>query len=160
MHEARWVGLDPGYGNEVIFAAFAKAARKELVMLETAAERRQVFWQRSPAEQLALIEDALSSLETGETREELNALAEAWARGDLDQVARYGERCGTETPPPSFAKVCERNLTIAERIEALHQRGHRVFAAVGIGHMVHENALPKLLAERGFTVERVVFDAH
>lgn len=157
--DARWDSLDPSYANEFVLAGFAKNAGKELVMLETVAEQRNIFSRPSPAEQLALIEDALSDLETGKSRETINAIADAWARGDLDQVARYGERCGTGTPHPSVSNVCERNLTIAERIEVLHQRGQRVFVAVGILHMVHENALPKLLRERGFTVERVEFDA-
>ena len=50
-----------------------------------------------------------------------------------------------------------RNPAMAERIAALHGEGRRVFAAVGALHMTGAQGLPRLLRERGFTVERVVF---
>ena len=49
----------------------------------------------------------------------------------------------------------ERNPALAERIDALHREGQRVFAAVGALHMTGPQALPALLRARGFTVERV-----
>jgi hypothetical protein len=51
----------------------------------------------------------------------------------------------------------ERNPNLAARIDALHARGQRVFAAVGALHMTGPRALPALLAQRGYRVERVDF---
>ena len=45
---------------------------------------------------------------------------------------------------------------MAERIEALHGEGKRVLVAVGALHMTGEQGLPRLMAARGFTVERLV----
>jgi uncharacterized protein YbaP (TraB family) len=42
----------------------------------------------------------------------------------------------------------------AALLDELHRSGQRVFAAAGILHMVGDTALQKLLAERGFKIER------
>jgi uncharacterized protein YbaP (TraB family) len=39
----------------------------------------------------------------------------------------------------------------------MHAAGKRVFAAVGVLHMTGPRSLVKLLEQRGFVVERVVF---
>jgi len=46
---------------------------------------------------------------------------------------------------------------LADRIDALHMQGKRVLAAVGALHMTGNKGLPKLMAERGFSVERIGF---
>ena len=51
----------------------------------------------------------------------------------------------------------ERNPPLADGIEALHRQGRRIFAAVGALHMTGPQSLPRLLAARGFKVERVPF---
>ena len=51
----------------------------------------------------------------------------------------------------------ERNLGLAERIDTLHGAGQRVFAAVGALHMTGPQALPALMVQRGYAVERIVF---
>ena len=51
----------------------------------------------------------------------------------------------------------ERNPPLADGIEAQHSQGQRVFAAVGALHMTGPQALPLLMAQRGFQVERVRF---
>ena len=51
----------------------------------------------------------------------------------------------------------DRNPALAERIDALHAGGAPVFAAVGSLHMTGPLGLPALLAQRGFTVERVEY---
>ncbi len=54
--------------------------------------------------------------------------------------------------PPSAGA---RNPAIASRIDELHRDGRRLFAAVGTLHMIGDAPLQKLLAERGFKIERV-----
>ena len=41
------------------------------------------------------------------------------------------------------------------RIAQLLEAGQRPFVAVGTGHMIGEDGLPALLAERGYTVRRI-----
>src|SRR5215813_10561699 len=84
---------------------------------------------------------------------QIRAIVEAWAQGDLDRLEPHVD----DKERAAFQRLMwNRNSGIAARIEELHQSGSRVFAAVGILHMVSEQVLPKLLVERGFTAERVV----
>ena len=49
----------------------------------------------------------------------------------------------------------DRNPGLADGIDRLHREGRRVFAAVGALHMAGPRGLLRLLAARGFTVERL-----
>ena len=53
--------------------------------------------------------------------------------------------------------VEDRNRIMAIGIDALHEMGHRVFAAVGYAHMVGDRGLPDLLEQIGYQVKFVVF---
>jgi uncharacterized protein YbaP (TraB family) len=58
---------------------------------------------------------------------------------------------------PEFAQrlLDQRNVQMAQKIDALHQEGKRVFVAVGALHMAGKAALPKLMQERGYSVSTV-----
>ena len=51
----------------------------------------------------------------------------------------------------------DRNPAMAARIDALHSGGQTVFAAVGSLHLFGPQALPALMAQRGYRVERIAF---
>jgi uncharacterized protein YbaP (TraB family) len=88
-------------------------------------------------------------------------LAAAWEAGDLaalDDYAAWCECIADEEDRAAMRRLNdERNPRLADGIEAQHRQGRRVFAAVGALHMTGPQSLPRLLAERGFKVERVPF---
>jgi uncharacterized protein len=151
--DARWDGLHTDYAIEAVLAGFARKTGKTLATLETIAIQRAAIIAGSPAEQAAEVDRRLAAVENGSARKAMAVIANAWASGDLEALARLYE------PPDArdaLARMAgSRNPAIASRIDALHRDGRPLFAAVGILHMVGDAALPKLLAERGFTVERV-----
>jgi uncharacterized protein YbaP (TraB family) len=156
--DAAWEGLHAEYASEMVLAGYARGAGKPLTALETSAIQRAAINGGPPVEQLASVEALLTGLEQGTARKEVVAAAEAWARGDLDGLRRSlvdanpAERASVER------LIAPRNGPMAARIDALHAGGQRLFVAVGIMHMVGDAGLPRLLRERGFTVERVQFD--
>lgn len=160
--DARWDGLDPGYASEFVLGGFARAAGKTVTTLETVSTQRGAIMGGSPAEQLSAVERAVSDLETGATRKVIGVIAQAWASGDIARLERYPEWCDCTRDPTERAALerllFSRNPSIAARIEELHRSERRVFAATGILHMIGDRGLPRLLAERGFKVERVSFD--
>ncbi len=136
-----------------MLAAFARRSSKNLALLETVAIQRAAIVAGSPAEQMLEIDRRLVALENGSARQAMAAIANAWAQGDLDTLRRL-------FAPPEARGTLDRmagarNPAIASRIDELHRGGQRVFAAAGILHMVGDGALQKLLAERGFKIERV-----
>ena len=156
--DAAWEGLHAEYASEMVLAGYARGSGKPLASLENSTIQRAAINGGRPAEQLASVETLLTALEQGTARQEVVTVAEAWARGDLDGLGR----ALSDVPAAERASVerliVPRNLPMAARIEALHAGGQRLFVAVGIMHMVGDAALPGLLRERGFTVERITFD--
>ena len=151
--DARWDGLHTNYSIEAVLAAFARTTSKNLALLETVAIQRAAIIAGSPAEQMLEIDRRLVALENGSARQAMAAIANAWAQGDLDTLRRL-------FAPPEARGTLDRmagarNPAIASRIDELHRGSQRVFAAAGILHMVGDGALQKLLAERGFKIERV-----
>jgi uncharacterized protein YbaP (TraB family) len=108
-----------------------------------------------------LLEQSLQQLQDQSGRRVLRKLARAWEAGDLATLENYEAwcECGAGATDRAFMRRLndERNPRLADGIEARHAQGQRVFAAVGALHMTGPAALPSLLRERGFKLERVVF---
>ena len=158
--QARWIGLDPSFAQEQSLAQGARSAGRRIVALETVALQKQVLVPGDAASAQALVTQALDQLESGAGRQTLVRLARAWEQGDLVTLENYAQWCdcvrNDEERAAMRALNDERNPALAERIEALHREGRPVFAAVGALHMTGPSALPRLLAARGFVVERVL----
>src|SRR5215470_4500402 len=155
--DARWDGLHTDYAIEAVLAGFARKTGKSLVTLETVAIQRAAIVAGSPAEQAIEVDQRLAAVENGSARKAMAVIANAWASGDLETLARLYEPADARAALTRMAGL--RNPAIASRIDELHRDSRPLFAAVGILHMVGDAALPKLLAQRGFTVERVPFGA-
>lgn len=157
--DARWIGLDPAYGIEHVLGGFAKSRQLPLIALETAAMQLQALVPTQPDEAEQALETTLSQLESGLSRRVMARLGQAWADGDLETVASYEAWCecvAGEADRAALRRLNDaRNPPMANRITTLHVGGQRLFAAVGLLHMTGPQALPQLLAERGFKVERI-----
>ncbi|HYN59292.1 MAG TPA: TraB/GumN family protein, partial [Rubrivivax sp.] len=76
----------------------------------------------------------------------------------LERYASWCECADSEDQRALLRRLNDdRNAHLADGIDALHAQGHRVFAAVGALHMTGPQALPRLLAQRGYSVQRVPF---
>ena len=154
-------GLEPTYGIDLYLAGFARSAAKRVVSLETPQEQLQALHMPTPAEALAMVENGLAELEAGRARPMLMRMAQVWADADHDTLMRYDDWCECRTTAADIVSMKrlldDRNPALAERIDALHAGGAPVFAAVGSLHMIGPLGLPALLAQRGFTVERVEY---
>src|SRR5262249_19081351 len=151
--DARWDGLHTDYAIEAVLAGFARRTGKNLTTPETNSLPRPAIVAGSPAEQAIEVDQRLAAVENGSARKAMAVIANAWASGDLETLARLYEPADARAALARMAG--SRNPAIASRIDELHRDGRPLFAAVGILHMVGDAALPKLLARRGFTVERV-----
>jgi len=156
--EARRDGFDAGFGHDLMLLARAKAEGRPVQSLESVDEQLAAL-EPTPAELPQVVDGALKQLQRGQVRAPLRKLAEAWARGDMKALASYERWCGCAGTPAErawFKRVNDdRNVQFAARIDALHGAGQRLLVAVGALHMSGPEALPRLLAARGFTVEAV-----
>jgi uncharacterized protein len=159
--EAGRDGLHVAFGQEFTLAGFARARQLPLVSLETAERQMAALIPTDAATARKLVASTLEQLDSGLARRVLARMADAWARGDLDELASYEKWCDCVNTPEDRAMVGaindDRNPDMANKIAALHGGGKRVLAAVGALHMTGPKALPELLKARGFRVERVDF---
>jgi uncharacterized protein YbaP (TraB family) len=154
-------GLQVGYGQEFALAGLARTRQLKTVSLETPERQLAALIPADPALAERHLTATLDQLDSGLARRVLVRLAQAWERGDLATVADYERWCDCVKNDEDRALLTalndERNPAMAERIEALHRDGQRLFVAVGALHMTGPKALPALLQARGFKVERVSF---
>lgn len=157
--EARRDGLDAGFAAEQMLLDRAKALGLRVAALETASAQLALLLPSDPLEAREQARQALEQLEQDGARPVMRRLAEAWERGDLDELERYEQWCDCANDDKERAWLRQlndgRNPALAAGIAALHDGGAAVFAAVGALHMTGPQALPKLLTLHGFGVERV-----
>ncbi|MCJ0764670.1 TraB/GumN family protein [Variovorax terrae] len=155
---ARREALYAEFAVDAVLASTAQAQRQPIVALEQASEQLALLAGRDDAEEGDLFDSALDELASGEGAEQLRALAQAWADGDLAMLERYPQWCHCLDTPVEREQMKrlldDRNAPMAGKIAALHEGGRRVFAAVGALHMIGPQGLPTLLRARGFSVTR------
>lgn len=156
---ARREGLDPTLGLEQLLARAAREAKRPIVSLEDAAAQAQALSPERPSDFEQQLSDLLRQIDDGSAGPLLLRLLQAWERGDVRDLADYPRWCdclNSERERAWFSRINDvRNVTLAHRIEALHSGGQRVFAAIGVLHMTGPDALPLLLARKGFVVQQV-----
>jgi len=155
---ARWDGLDPAYAIDGFLAGYARGHGKSVHSLESP-ELQLALLRGDPRTSQQELEHGLGQLERGTVRPTLLRIARVWEQGRDDELARYEQWCDcadTEADRAALKRLLDdRNPPLAERIDALHAAGQRVFAAVGALHMVGPRGLPVLMAQRGYVVQRI-----
>jgi uncharacterized protein YbaP (TraB family) len=155
----RWEGLDAGFAQEIVLGAQARATQLPIVSLETAQSQLDLLMPKDDSKLQRLLTQALEQLERGRVRPVLRRLAEVWERSELDVLEQYERWCDCADTAEDRAFLSQlndaRNAPMAERIDRLHREGKRLLVAVGALHMSGPQALPRLLAGRGFEVERL-----
>jgi uncharacterized protein len=154
-------GLDASYATDAVLAGIGHGANKNVVSLETPEAQLQLMQLQDRQQTIALVQDSLEELESGRSRTMLIRIARVWADADYADMEHFDEWCeclNTGIEREMMRRLLdERNPNLADRIDALHSSGKRVFAAVGSLHMFGPIGLPTLMAERGYRVERVDF---
>ena len=158
---ARSDGLQPAYAIDAMLAGMAHGLNKQVVSLETPELQLDLLLGRTSEEMRAVVEQSLDELERGKARSMLVRIAQVWAGGHLGEFDRYEQWCdclNTEAERVMWKRLLDdRNPALAVRIDELHASGKPVFAAVGSLHMIGPLGLPALMAQRGYSVERVEF---
>ena len=154
-------GLHVAYGQEIVLAATARARRLRTVSLETPERQMAALIPTDATLAEHYLASTLEQMQSGQGRQVLLRMAAAWERGDLREIENYERWCDCVKSADDRAMLTalndERNPAMAERIDALHGEGQRLFIAIGALHMTGPKALPVLLRARGFRVERVDF---
>lgn len=157
--EARRDGFDAAFGQDLMLIQRARRERRPVQALESVDEQLDAL-APAPGEAEATVASGLAELRQGRVRAPLRRLASTWSRGDLAGLANYASWCACADTPAERAWLRRvndgRNAHLAERIAALHGAGQRLLVAVGALHMSGPEALPRLLAARGFELQQLL----
>ena len=161
LQDSRWDGLDAQYATDAVLAGIGHSAKKNMVSLETPEAQLKLLQMKDAKETLAFVEENLDEMESGRSRILLKRIADMWSTANYTDMEHYSEWCdclNTENEKALMKRILDdRNPGLAERIDALHVNGKRVFAAVGSLHMFGPAGLPLLMSNRGYRVERIEF---
>lgn len=159
MLEAQWLGLGAQFAVERLLGDRSRSLGIGIVALETAASQVAALLPADDAASWSLLDRSLRQLEDRSARRALGRLVAAWEGGDLATLEDHAAWCECADDADDRALLRrlndDRNPALADGIAALHGQGRRVFAAVGVLHMTGPQSLPRLLAARGFEVERI-----
>lgn len=155
----RRAGLDPSYGQEPMLLGFARAKQRPVVSLESIGLQMSVLLPGDAKQARKFFDSVLDTLEKGKSVREMQYLGKAWETGNLAALEGLEKvcQCKPTADERAFHRRLndERNPHLAARIVEEHDKGKPVLVAVGALHMTGPNALPKLLAAKGFQVERI-----
>lgn len=151
--------LRAGYRAEHgVDLAFIDAARghKPIVALETVALQVEMFDRLPASLQELMLRDALAR--TDSLSADMAEMVDAWQTGDDRRLEQLVFQPLDEFPELEVfydLVFFQRNQTMATRLAQLGEDGRTRFVVVGAGHMVGEQGIPALLAQKGYDVTRV-----
>jgi uncharacterized protein len=147
-------GYDPSAGVDNMIDAVADAAGKRRRAFETAEQQVQFFAGMSMEAQRELLVEALAQFETEDL--EVDVLADAWARGDIEGLEREViDETRSRYPEMFEVMLVQRNdAWVAMLMQELEGSGVD-FVAVGAAHLLGREGLVEQLRARGVSVERV-----
>lgn len=146
-------GLSTPLGVEAGLTAAFVGAGKPVRGLESAQSQLTLFDALPAATQDRMLARAVA--EAAQARPRALALVAAWAKGDTAAIAARVSAEFAATPDVAEPALYARNRAWAARLAVRMEQPGRAMVAVGVGHLVGEQALPGLMAARGFRVRRV-----
>ena len=131
----------------------------KVVELESAESQLALFDSMNDIESERYLRETLDGLADGSVLRQAGRIIEAWRSGDTAALdALLQDTTAGSTVIADFTRrklLGRRNADMAGQIDALMTRGGVIFVGVGLLHLLGDNGLPQLLAQRGYLVERV-----
>ena len=147
------IGFDPQYGVEMFFSSRAAADGKTILGFETFEEQLTFLDSLSIGAQRELLLQTLS--ESRDIERLMDDVIEAWRVGDTDYLETTILADFRQYPELHEKIVEERNRRWVERIDELLDHEEDYLVIVGALHLVGEEGVPELLADRGVEIRQL-----
>lgn len=150
-------GFARAHGNESFLLDAVRGA--DVAELESADYQLSLFDTLGDTDAEAYLREALDELSSGVSMKKSKAVIDAWVSGDAAALnALMADTVGSGTVTSDFTRrilLDRRNPEMAQRIAHIMKDGKVSFVGVGLLHLLGDNGLPQLLAQRGYQVERM-----
>jgi hypothetical protein len=152
-------GFERSQGNEFVLLQEAQARGTTVTELESADYQLGLFDTLSPAQSERYLLESLSALSDGTSLRKAKSTIDAWSSGDIQALdALLPDAVSGDSVTADFTRevlLGKRNPAMVERIDQLMHEKRAAFVGVGLLHMLGSEGLPRLLAQRGYQVERM-----
>ena len=146
-------------GVEQVLLAQAHQRGTRVAELESADAQLALFDSMNDIDSERYLRETLDGLADGSVLRQAGRVIDAWRSGDtaaLDALLPDATAGGTAIADFTRRKLLgRRNTDMAAHIETLMGKGGVIFVGVGLLHLLGNNGLPALMAQRGYLVERV-----
>jgi uncharacterized protein YbaP (TraB family) len=151
--EFQRMGFTP-QGVDAFFNSRALGDAKALGALESIEDQIGFLADMGEGNESEFILMSLADLE--DTDEVMEQMISAWRSGDTDDLAEMFVADMRERAPALYESLLRnRNLNWLPQIESMLADGNTEFVLVGAAHLVGEDGLLDLLAEKGYQVEQL-----
>jgi hypothetical protein len=147
------VGFTSARGIEQYVLGRTRAGGKEVLGLETLEFQLGIFDAMTPELQEQFLAQTLTELAEAETA--MNAMADAWAAGELEPLSEELLASFDEFPGLYDTLVTERNEKWVVQLEDMLDDRKRYLVVVGALHLVGRDNVIDRLQARGHAVERI-----
>jgi uncharacterized protein len=155
MAEMTRLGYDSTFGVDGYFLEAAHRTKKPVIELESQLGQIKMLDSLAPDLQIAYLENAVLSLESAKTAENIAALVNAWQTGDapkMEAVAKQVAALYRLNDAIDEKIIYERNIKMIEKITNFLKTEQTYFIAVGALHLVGKRGLLEALRAKGYQV--------
>ena len=146
-------GFDPSTGVDIHFADEADAAHKPVIGLESASFQLGMLAKLPEKAQVAMLLQSLS--DASNTDQEMEAMMDAWHRGDTAMLAKEQQQEFGPYPDIYQAILVQRNSAWIPKLEKLAGSGKQYFVVVGALHLVGPDGVLSSLGKDGYKIEQL-----
>lgn len=147
-------GLAAENGAEEVILQRAGSEGDRIAHLESAEYQLRALASLDEEEILADFDASLQDFEDFDAY--ARRVLSAWQKGDIDALERETLTAMRNEAPDAFRiMIKDRNFNWVREIEEMMAGNDDYFIAVGAGHLIGDESVVDLLAEKGFTVSRV-----
>ena len=146
-------GYDPAKGVDKVLEAAAKSDGKAIRTFETMEQQFRFFADLPPTLELDMLKQTLE--ESAEGTQTVDAMAAAWAEGDLGTLDRLIVSDMRKGYPEVYDVLLrKRNIAWADAIRTVLAGSGTHFIAVGAGHLIGPDSVQAQLNAKGVAVSR------
>lgn len=145
-------GYDPASGVDRTLIEEAIRLKKPILGIETAAQQANLFASLTPAQDKAMLIDALRQAQN--VKSQMEEMQSAWMEADLETLDQILNGQLDMAEGLGDHLLYDRNRSWAAQMMALLSKPGRFFVAVGTAHLVGEKSLITILHQAGVSVLR------
>ncbi|HEY3644496.1 MAG TPA: TraB/GumN family protein [Gammaproteobacteria bacterium] len=146
-------GFDPTTGVDIHFADEAEAAHVPVTGLESASFQLGMLAKLPERAQEDMLVQSLS--DAGDTDRQMEAMMDAWHRGDTAVLAKAQQQEFGPYPDIYQAILVQRNRSWIPQLEKLAGSGKQYFVVVGALHLVGPDGVLASLEKDGYKIEQL-----